>query len=167
MTKSKPLPDLDTLISILKYNSETGKLTWIVRPSTNVYPGDEAGRIDSKGYRVIGHKGMYYKAHRIAWKMHYGYEPMECVDHINGDTLDNSICNLRSCSTKDNVRNSKIQKDNTTGYKGVSMNNGRYRAKIWKDGKDHVIGVFDSPLEAHKAYCKIAKRWHGEFFNQG
>jgi len=58
-----------------------------------------------------------------------------------------------------------IRKNNTSGFKGVSFNTqvGRYKAAIVKKKKYYHLGFFDTPEEAYKAYCKAAKKLHGEF----
>ncbi|MDR1901356.1 MAG: HNH endonuclease [Treponema sp.] len=43
------------------------------------------------------------------------------VDHVSGDVLDNRKSNLRICTQGENSFNKKIRKDNTTGFKGVSL----------------------------------------------
>lgn len=51
---------------------------------------------------------------------------------------------------------SKISKRNNTGYRGVGYikKNKNYRARIVIDYKDVHLGVFDTALEAAKAYDK-------------
>lgn len=49
------------------------------------------------------------------------------VDHINGDTLDNTRCNLRICSQGENVLNKRFMSNNTSGFIGVSYKNDRDR----------------------------------------
>ena len=49
------------------------------------------------------------------------------VDHINGDTLDNTRCNLRICSQGENILNKRFMSNNTTGFIGVSYKKDRDR----------------------------------------
>lgn len=44
------------------------------------------------------------------------------IDHVNGNTLDNSRGNLRIVSHQLNCRNKKMHKNNTSGYTGISYN---------------------------------------------
>lgn len=80
------------------------------------------------------------------------------VDHINGNTLDNRRENLRICTQKDNTRNRKKHKSNTSGYKGVSYSKRlmKFVAGIKINGKRLHLGVFDSAMGAAKAYNKAA-----------
>ena len=86
-------------------------------------------------------------------------------DHISGDTLDNRKSNLRKCSISENTQNAKMHKDNLTGYKGITLfkRTGQYVAKICVNRKQFHLGYFDTPEEAHEAYCKASKELHGEF----
>jgi len=87
------------------------------------------------------------------------------VDHINGDTLDNRKSNLRICIHKDNLRNRKIQSNNTSGFNGVSFTKreNKWRSYIVIDQKQKSLGSFDSKEEAAKAYNEAAKKYFGEF----
>ena len=89
------------------------------------------------------------------------------VDHINGDKLDNRLENLRYATHSENTANRK-KCNSETGYKGVSMtHNGKYKSSICHQGKSYYLGVFDTPKEAHDAYCKKGKELHKEFHNPG
>ena len=99
--------------------------------------------------------------HREIAKCHYA--DGNYVDHKNGNTLDNRKCNLRICTLKENVRNRKLCQNNTTGYKSVTKVRGRYRARIGVDDKRIHLGYFDTPQQAHQAYCVAAKKYYGEF----
>ena len=52
------------------------------------------------------------------------------VDHKNGDTLDNRKENLRPCDNSLNSMNKPKQKNNTTGYKNISVDRKWYRVQI-------------------------------------
>lgn len=89
----------------------------------------------------------------------------ECVDHIDGDTLNNRRSNLRLATLAQNTRNKRKSVRNKSGYKGVCQekNPNRWRAQIQVNGHKQRLGGFDSPEEAHEAYIKAAKELHGEF----
>lgn len=46
---------------------------------------------------------------------------IECVDHINHNTLDNRKENLRPANKSSNAKNTKIPKNNKTGFKNISI----------------------------------------------
>lgn len=98
-----------------------------------------------------------------------GAKSSQMVDHINGNCLDNRRMNLRFCDKSGNGQNSKIPKNNRSGYKGVTYYP-RYEkygtpwmAQIGFNMKHTTIGYFPTSIEAARAYNKRAKELHGEF----
>lgn len=91
----------------------------------------------------------------------------EQVDHINGDSSDNRLENLRLATNTQNARNRGKSKHNTSGYKGVFWHKAtnKWTAQIGVDRKRIYLGIFDTPELAHRAYCEAAKVYHGEFAN--
>ena len=89
------------------------------------------------------------------------------TDHINHDTLDNRKCNLRICTNQENSFNSKLNKNNTSGYKGVSWEERRkkWRASINKNQKQIHSRYFDNELKAAKQYDIWAKELFKQFAN--
>lgn len=90
----------------------------------------------------------------------------EVVDHINGNELDNRKINLRLCTNAQNIQNRTcLQKDNTSGYKGVfrSITKGRWFARLCSNGKQIYLGTFKNKRLAAKAYDKAAIKIFGEF----
>lgn len=158
---------LDRLREVLDYDPLTGALTWRVRLGPMCKFGETAGVIKS-GYRRIAIDGRSYTASHLAWFHFYGIAPIGLVDHENRDKDDQRIENLRPATHEQNSRNMGRNSANTTGFKGVAVFNKsgkptRYRALIRANGKRTFLGIFDTPEEAHEAYCKAAKDLHGEF----
>jgi hypothetical protein len=87
------------------------------------------------------------------------------VDHRNGDGLDNRRANLRAATHAQNVRNRGSQRNNTSGYKGVSFDRSRglYLAKIAVDRRQIALGRYANPTDAARAYDAAARELHGDF----
>ena len=87
------------------------------------------------------------------------------VDHINNDSLDNRKNNLQICSQLENLRKKRMQKNNTSGYRGVSWykNLQKWSAEIWVDRKRINLGYFKDGNEAAKAYNQAAIKYFGKF----
>jgi hypothetical protein len=113
------------------------------------------------GYAVTYIDGKTIRMHRMIVNATTGKE----VDHINGNRLDNRKINLRECTKSQNHMNNFLQKNNTTGYKGVSLFKrvNKYRAYIKKDNKEIHLGYFNNPKDAAVAYNEAAKEYFGEF----
>ena len=87
----------------------------------------------------------------------------DVVDHINHDPLDNHRHNLRLATRSQNAANVGPYANNTSGYKGVDFNQGKWRARITQHGKRHFLGTFDTAEEAARAYDSKALELFGEF----
>lgn len=85
------------------------------------------------------------------------------VDHKDGNGLNNTRSNLRVASGTQNQCNRDKQKDNTSGYKGVTRKDGRWAAQIKYKKTCYHLGAFDDPVDAAKAYDAKARELHGEF----
>ena len=64
-----------------------------IRGGRKPYPWRKVGRNGKYHVTTINNETLYL--HRLIWQYHYGKIPT-IVDHINGDTSDNRIENLRS-----------------------------------------------------------------------
>jgi|SRR5215469_1495376 len=152
--------------SYFDYSPQTGKLTWINRPARRIHIGDIAGFPDDQGRIKIGVSGKEYFAHRIVWVWMTGKWPDKEIDHINENPSDNRWENLREATPSQNHRNRGKQKNNTTGFKGVTFDKrrGKYIAGIKLNQKRYSAGnCFSTPEEAYEAVCKLALTLHGDW----
>lgn len=88
----------------------------------------------------------------------------EEVDHVDGNHFNNRRSNLRLATRTENMTNQKLHYNSTSGFKGVTRLRYRWVAQIQIQGKKRHLGVFDTPEEAHQAYCEAGRKYFGEFF---
>ena len=159
----------EILKEYFQYNPETGLFIWkVFRGGGSPKIGTIAGTPHEDGYVKIKVNGKIYSAHRLAWLYMTGSFPTQEIDHTNGDGADNRFSNLREASRTENNRNTKVRKNNTSGFKRVSKNrHGKWVSHIHVEGRQHYLGSFDTPEAAHEAYCMAAKAFYGEFANNG
>lgn len=84
-----------------------------------------------------------------------------CVDHIDGNRLNNHVSNLRWATRSENQHNKRTK----AAYKGVSWNTrlGKWYAQIRIAETTISLGSFDDPEEAYHIYCAAAVLYHGDF----
>lgn len=150
----KPLPSADVLRQLLDYNPETGELTWKPRDasvftSTTTHSADALARqfnkkyagkralaaLDNVGYRSGRLLSSQVRAHRVIWKMVYGYEP-KLIDHINQDKKDNRICNLRDVSKAANSVNRECRRNGQITGVTWCANRRKWVAQMQTGGKN-------------------------------
>lgn len=181
----KPLPSAEFLHECFIYEESTGLLFWKKRPLTHFererefpeysvereckrwntrYAGTEAfGTIDPvEGYKSGNLYKVTYKAHRVIWKMKTDAEPPDVIDHEDRNRVNNRWGNLRSSDESKNQMNKKGW-GATSKHIGVRQRNGRWQARIHRDGKAFDLGWHDSEALAVAAYTAKAKELYGEF----
>lgn len=148
------------LRELLHYDADTGLFTWRVRTAHRVQVGNVAGSPHGKHWGIrVG--GRMYLAHRLAWLYVTGAFPAEFIDHINTVGTDNRFVNLREATRKLNAENIRRANSNCKlGLLGVSKNGRRFAARITVGGRQHHLGQFDTPEEAHTAYVKAKRGLH-------
>ena len=165
-----------------EYDPATGEFYWKVRPREHFknqnawtrFNRHTAGKpvclvYDKEGYRLLRmtyhsaeNPRLEFKAHRVAWFLHYGEMPEGQLDHINRDEADNRIANLRLATPSENQRNKRLHRRNTSGATGISFREciGKWRAEIRIERKRLHLGCFDS-LEAAIAARRQAEAESG------
>lgn len=154
----------DALKALVRYESKTGKFYWLKTRNGGCKIDDEAGTITIFGYRRICIFGSKYFASRLAWLYVTGVYPNKMVDHKNRIRHDDRFDNLRLASRGQNVRNSKLRKDNSSGYKGVYLNHGRWQAGIRFNKKFVHVGMFATREEAAAAIIKKQRQLDPVFY---
>lgn len=170
----------DFLRQLLDYDPSTGVFHWRERPLSMFrttpkrtaehsraiwnkrYAGKVISSVTAYGYARIQIFQTYYFAHRIAWMLMKHQWPVNDIDHINGNRLDNRISNLRDATRAENLQNLKKSGIGASGYKGAHWNSERrkWKSSIKLHGVTHHLGYFSSKEEAHNAYVKAKRRLH-------
>ena len=92
------------------------------------------------------------------------YMPKE-VDHIDGNSLNNKIENLREANRSENVCNIGIKKTNTSGYKGVHWDKARNKWMVTVQKNKKI--VFNKRFEDLELAVLVAEearnKYHKEF----
>lgn len=139
-------------------------------------PSDTVALVDDEDYEWLN---------RFNWSNHQGYvhrrknkalpygsmhrailnAPKElCVDHIDGNPLNNQKSNLRLCTHAQNTRTAKAGgAKRHSKYRGVSKLGDKYIAYINIAHKQTNLGYFDDEEIAARVYDAAAKEHYGEF----
>ena len=178
----KALPSQEVLCQILRYETDTGKLFWKERGlewfnaekqtrehNAAIWNGKNAGKEAfitalPLGHRYAGIFGQKYLAHRVAWKMAYGTDPIG-IDHIDGDPTNNQILNLRLASFAENARNRTHKSNNSSGVRGVTWHtpSRKWWARVTLNDKTHSLGLYKTIDEAAVVVYEAKQRMFGEF----
>ena len=165
----------DLARELLAYDPSTGALTWKPRKPAHFtnspdvtcarWNGRNAGKLvpsgtSSHGYTMLSVQGRMHYAHRVIWLLVTGRWPANEIDHINGDRADNRFENLREATPTEQRRNAHKRFDNTSGFTGVKLRNGKYVAQIGLAGQVVHLGTFDCGYAALKAR-RAAEQVHG------
>jgi hypothetical protein len=115
---------------------------------------------NQKGKLLTSHTvnicGKTTEKHRLIWFIYTGYWP-DVVDHKNRNHNDNRWCNLRDVSQAQNLQNKSIYKNNASGFRGVSLHKGKWRARISINRKTHDLSYWEDRDMAYAA--RLQAEW--------
>jgi hypothetical protein len=158
--------DVDYLRSLIHYDPFIGEFRWKIARSPRCQRGGNAGSVAKNGKLYISIDADKFLAARLAWAIMTGSFPESEIDHKDGDKTNNRWDNLREATRPQNLWNRGWNSNNTSGYRGVRLRDGRWHAEIRVNNKVYRLGKFSTPEEASRAYQNAALRAHGEFYRQ-
>jgi hypothetical protein len=145
--------DGEICIRAIRMGKETTKETWnkiMFHSSQDYYKSGI--KINGERINALKHR-LVYKFYHPDWDI-LDTSTNNQIDHINGNSLDNRIENLRVVTQKQNMWNQ-------TKAKGYSLRpNGKYQARIKVECNLITIGTYDTEQEAHQAYIKAKLKYH-------
>lgn len=180
----RPLPEVAEILSHFEVDLQAGTLRWRPRSELQMphpalrgsWNAQFAGRLAgsrSGRYSVVTLKGVSYLLHRLIFKVATGRDP-DVLDHVNGDSRDNSITNLREVSQQVNSMNSAMPSTNKSGCVGVRWDKreDRWRSYIKVSQRQITLGYFRSYGDAVAARKKAERRYgfhpnHGRIPGEG
>lgn len=113
-------------------------LRWKVTLNSRSIKDNPAGSYNkTSNYSQVTINSRAYMVHRVVACLHNNDITGMVIDHIDGNSLNNKISNLKVCSQLENSRNRRILKSNTTGTTGVKYNarQDRFVASWYESGK--------------------------------
>jgi hypothetical protein len=163
------MADVDSKLLHELFEYRDGCLFWKSTKSTrNDIIGKKVGCLNTGGYFTTRINGKNFLVHRIIYQMFNGVVP-NTLDHIDGNSQNNKIENLRPATVLQNAYNRKNYVTNKTGVKGVNFNRQscKYSARCQVNKKQNWLGFFETLEQASTAVQDFRKKHHGEYANHG
>jgi hypothetical protein len=157
------------VLSHLEIDAENGTIFWLKPPKNHPrLVGKEAGSLlsnkNGKNYWHIRFEGRSYKRSRLIFAYVHGRFPYPCVDHIDGNSLNDCALNLREATVTQNNWNHKSRKKEAATLMGVrALLSGKYQARIRCNHTEISLGVFQTENEAYAAYQKAREVYFGQY----
>ena len=144
--------------STVSYDPDTGEFRWVYCHRKPFLTDCIATRLTSNGYHYIKAGGKMHSASRLAIELCTG-KPVPAdmvVDHINRNTIDNRICNLRVVTQKINLE--RVERAlGQSGVRGIKIyNRPSGNGHMWRAIIGGRIKYFQTLEEAIAGYAKLA-----------
>lgn len=154
----------ETIKTLFRYDGQIGGLVYKKDFGKRLKAGTRVGHTHSRGYRHVIINNKLYKEHILVWILFNGPIPKGFqIDHKNNIRDWNEIGNLRLGTGNNNQHNRWKNKNNTSGYKGVSFDDGKWIAEITCKRIKYRLGRFETKEQAAIAYNNAAIKLHKEF----
>lgn len=115
-------------------------------------------RLNRGRYCRVDHMHTSYAYHVIIWVLQNGDIPKGyIIDHIDGDTLNNSLQNLRLATQRQNSQNKQVHRNGKLYGCGYDRRKNLWRARTMINGERIWIGYYKTELEAHEGYKNYLK----------
>ena len=155
MNKNEKLVD-KIIDELFYYDHETGIVRNKIHRGSKAKKEQISGWIH-EGYICVEINSKQFKMHRIIWRLYYGYWPNGLIDHINGNKLDNKICNLREVTLRQNQQNRNVHRNGKLVGSSFIKKKKIFRSSIVLNKKQYHLGVYKTELEAHEQYLRALK----------
>lgn len=108
--------------------------------------------------------GEHWCLHKLIYFWHYGVVPAQ-LDHLNRNTLDNRIENLRPASGDQNACNKGTYTSNTSGAKNLYFRkkSGKWEVVVKVNKKAVYIGAFADKELAELVALEAREKHHGAY----
>lgn len=138
---------------------------------TIIIDTDKIGIVNQYQWHIEkSHSGILYsqaiKPDKKTLRMHRLLMPEAIqVDHINGNGLDNRLCNLRPCTNAENNRNKRFLRNPKSGHLGIRYNPKAesYYVRIMVNKKEISLGHYNNLEDAIAAREQGEIKYFGDF----
>ena len=127
---------------------------------------------NSYGYKIVSLTNeagdrKYPRIHRLlfeAFVLKDGETMPTEIDHIDLNRANNQIANLRAATSQENKRNQQKRKNNSSGYKNITITKyGNFEVQIWISKDDRYSKTFKILQEAIDYAIRMRDQHFGEF----
>ena len=120
------------------------------------------------GYSYIQYKNKYISHHRLLAHCFLGLKEINSsrtntdnvIDHIDGNSANNKVSNLRIVTASENQHNRRTAK----GYY-FNKQTGRWQTKLVAGGENIFLGEYDTETEARTAYLEGKAIYHPSYIH--
>lgn len=166
MNRRKPLSS-EFILSILDVDISTGVCRW---KEVSKFHARLKGKVAGCQEQPIGKLPRWfikigsvsYKRAYLVFMVAHGYWPA-LIDHIDGNSLNDSVNNLREATVTQNAWNHRTRAKKSNLPMGIRLNYGKYTVRIGFNRKLITIGTFAELSDAVNAYKSKRSELYGEF----